>query len=202
MSAKVVKKRSRGSAESILREINRRKLMRFTELARIGASGIQLRRMVEAGELHSLGSGIYASPRLDVFVATLLATTKYYPQAVISGHTAMQIHGLGLEYIERIEVDIPRETSIRNKMLTAHRVPIKRLTGIILLPFHGKKIRIYNLERTLCEAYLRDPAGPLFFKALKRYMARPKPNPDRIREYDRALKTRVLMHLQQEMADA
>jgi hypothetical protein len=121
---------------------------------------------------------------------------------VISGFTALQIHGFGQEFIEKVDVDVPRETSIRNKMLQVHRVPKARLVGVTELRYEGATIRIYDRERTLCEAYLLDPAGPMFFKALKRYVAQGKVDPAKIQQYDQAAKTKVLSHLRQEIADA
>jgi predicted transcriptional regulator of viral defense system len=186
----------------VLQALTRHKLLTHAELAKAGSSGTKLRRMAEAGQLTSVGSGIYASASLDPFVAAVLATAKYYPQAVISGLTALQIHGLAQEFIERVDVDVSRETSIRNKMLQVHRVPQTRLIGITELKYEGGKIRIYDAERALCEAFRLDPAGPLFFKALKRYVARGKVDFDKIQKYDQVVKTRVLAHLRQEVADA
>jgi predicted transcriptional regulator of viral defense system len=176
--------------------------MTHAELSALGASGVKLRRMTEAGQIISVGSGIYASVSLDPFVAAVHATAKYYPQAVISGLTALQIHGFAQEFVEKVDVDVPRETSIRNKMLQVHRVPQARLTGVIELKYEGALIRVYDRERTLCEAYRLDPAGPLFFKALKRYVAAGKINASKIQQYDQAAKTKVLSHLRQEIADA
>jgi hypothetical protein len=53
----------------------------------------------------------------------------------------------------------------------------------------------------LCEAYKIDPAGPLFFKSLKRSLKNHQLNATLIAKYDIALKTKVLTHLQQELAD-
>lgn len=192
---------SRKKTDPIITALARHKLLSYSELTNYGATGIKLRRMTEAGLVIQLGSGIYASPELDPFVASVQAIAKYYPKATISGFTALQIHGLAQEYVERIDVDVPRETSIRNKMLKAHRVPKSRLIGITELKFHGRRIRIYDRERTLCEAFRLDPAGPLFFKALKRYIAKDVINTEKVQLYDKALKTRVLMHIQQELAD-
>jgi predicted transcriptional regulator of viral defense system len=188
--------------DPIVRALTHHQLMSHAELVEEGASGVKLRRMVEAGLIVSVGSGIYASTELDPFVAAVLATAKYYPQAIISGITALQIHELAQEYVEKVDIDISRGTSIRNKMLQVHRVPPQRLTGMMELKFHGSKIRIYDIERTLCEAYHLDPSGPLFFKALKRYVALGKVKASQIQKYDQELKTHVLMHLQQELADA
>lgn len=49
-----------------------------------------------------------AHPSLDLFTASLIATARYYPKAVISNITALVIHSLSDEGIDRIDVDIPR----------------------------------------------------------------------------------------------
>jgi predicted transcriptional regulator of viral defense system len=188
--------------DSILKNLERAKLMTHEELAQLGASGMKLRRMALAGQIIAVGSGIYASVSLEPFVAAVHATAKYYPKAVISGLTALQIHGLGQEFIDKVDVDVPRETSIRNKLLKVHRVPQRRIIGVIQMKFQGASIRIYDLERTLCEAFKLDPAGPIFFRALKRYVSAGQVNPKKIQLYDQAARTKVLAHLKQELADA
>jgi hypothetical protein len=193
---------SKTKQDPILTALNRHRIMTRPELFELGANGTKLRRMTEAGQIISVGSGIYASAALDPFVAAVHATAKYYPDAVISGLTALQIHGFGQEFIEKIDVDVKRETSIRNKMLKVHRVPSPRLVGITNLKFQGTTIKIYDRERTLCEAYRLDPAGPLFFKALKRYIAEKKIDPAKVQAFDSAVKTKVLSRLRQEIADA
>ena len=202
-SEKLKKKLKPLPEDPILRALARNQVMTYSELnQQVGASGMKLSRMAKAGLLIPVGSGIYASSALDPLVAAVLATTKYYPQAVISGFTALQIHGLGEEYIEKIDVDVRRETSIRNKMLRVHRVPHARLVGIITFKYQGVSIRIYDPERTLCEAYLLDPEGAHFFKALKRYVANGKIDYNKIQKYDKSVKTHVLDRLRQEVADA
>ena len=185
----------------ILNVFQKHKLQTYSELAKQGATSAILKKLVEEGLITAVGSGIYASIQLDPFVAAVLATAKHYPQAVISGHTALQIHGLGEEYVLKVDVDISRDTSVRNRMLAVHRVSNSRLVGIISMPYHGGKIRIYDIERTLCEAYLLDSRGPIFFKALKRYCAIGSVITEQIAKYDHILKTQVLSHLRQELAD-
>ena len=88
-----------------------------------------------------------------------------------------------------------------NKLLYVHRVTEARLFGISKMDLDGAKIMIYELERTLCEAYRLDPAGPEFFTALKRYLKQKEPDTKRIKAYDKALGTKVLVHVMQELAD-
>ena len=172
-----------------------------SELVAILGSRVAIKRKAEAGLIHPLGSGIYASPSIDPFTAALIATTRYYPKAVISNLTALVVHRLSDEAIAQVDVDIDKSRDLKNRLLRVHRILKKKLIGISILEYQGHKIRVYDRERALCEAYLIDPAGPLFFKALKRYLGQGKPDADRIKRYDRALKTNTLLHLQQELAD-
>ncbi|MEY3903410.1 MAG: hypothetical protein RL189_2716 [Pseudomonadota bacterium] len=187
--------------DAALRLLKKKRLMTHAEFATMGISGVKLRRSTEAGEILSLGSGIYADVSIDPFTASVWAIAKYYPLAVISGFTALNIHGLSNEFIENIDVDIPRSASIRNKLLKVHRVAEKRIDVVIRLKYEGVSIRIYNIERSLCEAYRLDPAGSLFFRALKRYVALGKIRISKIQEYDLVANTKVLFHLRQELAD-
>lgn len=176
-------------------------VLRSKDLERLLGSRVAIMRESERGAIQSLGSGLYSSPALDPMTATVVAVTKYYPQAVISGRTALFLHRLSDHAVERIEVDIPKSTSIANKLLDVHRVAGNRLTGVTKLNIQGFKVKIYDLERTLCEAYRLDPAGPEFFTALKRYLRRKEPDTKKIKAYDLALGAKVLMHIMQELSD-
>ncbi len=176
-------------------------VLRSKDLERIFGNRVGIKRKVESGELQAIGSGIYSSPSLDPFTAAAIAVAKYFPKATISGRAALFLHKLSDHSVERVDVDIAKTTSISNKMLFVHRVVPKRLTGISIIKLAGQKIRIYDLERSLCEAYLLDPAGPEFFVALKRYLKQKDPDTVKFKKYDQALGTNVLMHIMQERAD-
>lgn len=176
-------------------------VLRSKDLERRLGSRVAIKRAVEAGQVLALGSGLYASPTLDPMKASMIAVAKYYPQAVISGRTALFLHDLSEHAIEKIEVDIPVGTSLANKLLEVHRVAKSRLTGVSKMKLEGSSINVYDLERSLCEAYLLDPAGPDFFKALKRYLKKMEPDSAKIQKYDKALGTKVMIHLMQELAD-
>ena len=187
--------------DPIASAIQKKLLMTSAELLKVAGSYVQIKRKAEAGVITPLGSGIYAAPSLDPFVATVLAVAKYYPDAVISNLTALVIHELSDEFIDRVDVDIERGKNLRNRMLKVHRITEQRMAGTTEIKFHGHVIRVYDLERSLCESYCLDPAGPIFYKALKRYLSKEKINTAKIQGYDKTLKTRVLSHIQQELAD-
>ena len=183
-------------------ELAKKGVLSTQELVALLGNKMQIKRKSDEGILLPLGSGLYSSPSLDPFTASVISAGRYYPQAVISGLTALVIHELSDESLNRVDVDVPRGTSIRNRLLNVHRVTEKLMIGIEKIDFHNQKIRVYDVERTLCEAYRIDQAGATFYKALKRYFKKYPSKPEQIAKYDEALKTQVLRHLQQELADA
>jgi len=80
-------------------------------------------------------------------------------------------------------------------------IPLKKLIGKTKINYRGIIIRIYNIERTLAEAYRIDLAGPDFYWALKRYIKMNNINADKLATYDKILKCRIIPHLQQELAN-
>lgn len=189
------------TTQDLFKIIKTKGVMRAAELSSYVSTRAQLGRYAESGKLTALGAGYYAHPSLDPFTASIMVVAKYYPETVISNLTALVIHGLSDERIDRIDVDIPKTSSLRNKLICAHRIPPIHIIGVVHQNFHGSEIRIYNLERTLCDAYHIDPDGPIFLKALKRYMKSSSINPDQIAKFDRILGTKVLRSLTQELAN-
>lgn len=179
-----------------------RLVMKNQELLAIaGGNKMRIKRLADEGAIIPLGSGFYAHPSVDPFLAYTLVAANYYPNAVISNITALLIHKLADERVDGIDVDIARNRSIRNRILTVHRVPESHLIGIATQDYMGHKIRIYDIERSLCDAYKVDPAGHIFFKALKRYVAAGNVQVERVRQYDEVLGTKVLNAMRQELAD-
>ena len=125
---------------------------------------------------------------------------KYYPQAVISGISALFIYELTDEMSNEVHIDIIKTSSIRNKLVQARRVAESRLIGIMNLKYKGASLRIYNVERTLCDAYRID-RSQIFYSALKSYAEKFEVNINRIAKYDKILGTKVLEHLQQELVN-
>lgn len=180
--------------------LKKEKVMKLSELTKLFGNRMEVSRKVKSGLIQSLGCGFYASVELDPFLASLAIVAKFYPEAIISSRTALYIYGLSQDYIQSIDIDIERNKSLRNKLLKVHRVPKSRLIGITKINFQGIKIQIYELERALADAYRIDPSGPYFYMALKRYLKRDKINTEKIILYDKKLKTKVMLHLQQELA--
>jgi predicted transcriptional regulator of viral defense system len=177
-------------------------VMTSEELVKILGNRMRIKRLADSGVLMRIGSGFYATPALDPFSAMVIAASKYYPGVIISSLTALVLHGLSDESLDRVDVDIAEGKSLRNRMLRVHRVSKRARFGTIKMDFHGYQIRTFDLERSLCEAYRFNPSGPIFFKALKRYLKKGRPKMEIIAAYDRKLGSKVLDSLRQELADA
>lgn len=184
-----------------IRRLENRLVMKNADLAKIVGNNVQVKRLADSGAIIALGSGFYAHPSVDPFLAYVLVVARYYPDAVISNITSLVIHALSDERVEGIDVDIGRNRSIRNRIFRAHRVPDAHLIGMTTIEYVGHAIKIYDVERSLCDAYKIDPGGHIFFKAVKRYVASSAVNIGRIRRYDEVLRTKVTRAVAQELAD-
>jgi hypothetical protein len=171
------------------------------QLVKLLGHRMAIQRLVESDRLMPLGRGFYTTPKLDPSVAQIHVVARFYPRAVISGISALIIHKLSDEKLDRATVDLPKETKLANQLLDVRRVAKSRLVGVTRMEYFGESIRIYEVERSLCDAYRID-RGALFFKALKRYIQHYRPNAKKIARYDKALGTKVLPALQQELANA
>ena len=133
-------------------------------------------RLIQDGHFISLGDaklGIYTLNEVDEFAASFAALAKYYPKCVVSGKTCLTLYGLGQDFIDKIDVDIPSSTNLRNSLFSIHKVRYKALEPIIERTFPDQgihfKIKIYSPERALFEALKYYGKTDAFFRVLKRY---------------------------------
>ncbi len=170
------------------------------ELSRALGSRTAIQRAVAADKIVALGAGYYSTPDLDPSVAQVLAVAKFYPNAVISGVSGLVIHDLSDEKRQKVSVDVPQKHPIRNAIIQSRRMTKDRFIGVEKRDYFGHRIRIYDVERLLCDAYRIDK-GFLFYKAVKRYLKAHKLQFEKIAKYDKRLGTKVLRAIQQELAD-
>lgn len=148
----------------------------LTELIKLVGHKTGVYRLVEAGEIakvHPDGLGYFCLPEVEEGTAHFAIVKKYYPQCVISGKTALALYDLGLDYIDKIEVDIPKSQSLRNELLDVHRVVERKITSVIEKSFDHKgipfKVKIYSPERTLFEAYKYNKGLDSYFYTINQY---------------------------------
>ena len=181
--------------------VKKKAVFSAAELSKILGSRMAIKRAVDADQLMALGAGFYSTTDLDPAVAQVFVVARFYPDAVISGISGLAIHNLSDERLEKVTVDLPKDKPIRNAIVHSRRVAKNRFIGIEKINYHGRSIRIYDVERLLCDAYRVD-RGAIFFKALKRYLEDFEPRFEKIAKYDKELGTKVLRSIQQELANA
>ncbi len=79
------------------------------ELSKELGSRTAIKRAVDSHQLVALGAGFYSTPDFDPSVAQVLAVARFFPQAVISGMSALVIHNLSDEKLEKVTADLPEE---------------------------------------------------------------------------------------------
>lgn len=133
-------------------------------------------RLVEKGEIskvHPFGLGFFTLPSIDDGVVHFAVVAKYYPDCVVSGKTAMSLYGLGQDYIDKIDVDLPSTLNISNELLNVHRIVKSKINNVIKRDFKEKginfNIKIYSPERVLHELYKYSKGTDAFYRGIKEY---------------------------------
>lgn len=157
-------------------------------------------RLAEQGVIQNVARGYYSLPKFDIFDVMLVLVAKYYKDAVVSGLAAARVYGLTDENIEKIDVDILKTKNVRNMFLGIKRTERNRIIGVMTKDVLDNKIKLYDVERTLVDIKMKySPA--IFYKALKRYLKKYKPDFEKIKKYDAIVSTNVLSAVMQELAD-
>lgn len=133
-------------------------------------------RLCEKGKLAKVepkGLGFFSLVGLEEGTAHFAIVSKYYSNCVISGKTALSLYDLSLDYISKIDVDIPNVTNLSNDLLNVHRVVESKISHVVKGKFEDKgipfNIKIYSVERTLFEAHKYYRGSDSYFYALKQY---------------------------------
>lgn len=111
-----------------------------------------VRRAVANGELYPISRNLYTTDRNET-ADTLSAVCKLHSDAVITGVTALYLHGLIDTPSSGIELATKRGgTKISDSRITQRFVPEKILfLGRSSIEHDGETVAIYDLERMLLE---------------------------------------------------
>lgn len=144
----------------IIKILKKQTVISLSEASKILGNKMSVYRQVEKGKLSKVypdGLGYFCLPETEEGTAQFAVITKYYPDCVVSGKTALSLYDLTQDYIDRIDVDIPKSTNIKNELMNVHRVVESKIQGVIERAFEKKdinfKIKIYSPERCLHEAF-------------------------------------------------
>lgn len=109
-----------------------------------------VRKALTDGRIHLVTRGIYSTdPEED----SLAIVMKLYPNAIVTGQTALYFHGLITAAPERIDLATKRRgTKISNYSVRQHFVPESWLAiGVTKIAIDGIHVTVYDRERMLLE---------------------------------------------------
>ena len=151
-----------------------------------------LKSLVDDGYFIKVSRGIYVTPDRDI--SEFYVMSEQYKTAIFSHNTALYLYNLTDRTPFTLDMTFPSNIRPSNDMLTPHYINKERLEigATIKLLEDGTTIRIYNMERTICDI-IRDRNkidSQIFNTALKEYMKRSDKNLNVLYEY--AVKFKIL----------
>jgi predicted transcriptional regulator of viral defense system len=174
---------------NILKLINKNLFMTATEALKHGIGRMALSRMVAKGELLSTERGVY-STTLDWLTDPLkkyLPACTLYPEAIISGISALTYYDLTDEEERKIWITIPIHQVVRNAKYRAVRAQGSSYSlGIQTFKFGKRHVKIYDIEKTVVDAF-KYQTEEVAYKALKGYLKRKEKNVNKLCRYAKKL---------------
>lgn len=127
-------------------------VFRMEDAKRIGISQSSLSRMASSGRIERLAPGLYKHPKASISGEELdfaVACTRFKPDAVVGGMTALFHYGLIEQVPQRIWVMLPYERRVHDPLYRCIRTKTPFDKGVDV----HKHYRITSLERTIVEAF-------------------------------------------------
>ena len=146
--------------------------------------------LIEEGILKRIAHGIYASPDKDINEFWLIG--KKYKNGIFSHNTALYFYGMTDRTPLQIDMTFPSNNRVNNNLLTVHYIK-KELYDLGLIELEIEKnftVKVYNLERTICDI-IRDRNKidlQIFNTAINEYMKRKDKNLILLSEYAKIFK--------------
>ena len=157
-----------------------KKVINAAEASKLLGNKMAIYRLAEEGLVvkfeDAKNLGIFTLPDVGPEQATFAVLSQYYPDCVVSGITCLRILDLGLDYIDRIHVDIAYPKDLKNELFETHRVKKEKINHVIEKAFEDRNIpfpiKIYNPERAMHEAYKYYGKTDAFYRAIKKYSSK------------------------------
>ena len=151
--------------------------------------------LVQDGLLNRIAHGIYASPDKDINEFWLIG--KKYKNGVYSHNTALYFYGMTDRTPLQLDMTFPSNNRVNNDLLNVHYIKKEYYDlGITELELEKNlTIKIYNLERTICDI-IRDRNKldlQIFNTAINEYMKRKDKNLVLLSEYAKNFKINKIL---------
>lgn len=125
-------------------------LLTYQEALTEFGSRHHVRKALVDGRLYPVSRGLYSTDAEDDSLAVII---KRYPKAIVTGQTALYLHGLVTTAPERIDLATKRRgTKISNIAVHQHFIPEAWLEiGVTSFSFEKIPVTMYDRERMLLE---------------------------------------------------
>lgn len=171
--------------DKILKIIDKNLFITTVEARRLGIGAMTLSRMLAKEELFSTERGVYTTTLewLTDPLKKYLTACTLYPEAVISGISALTYYDLTDEEERKVWITIPVNQVVRNSKYRAVRSQGHCYSlGIQTFKFGKRRVKIYNIEKTVVDAFKYQPEE-VAYKALKGYLKRKGKNVSKLCQY-------------------
>lgn len=130
-----------------------------------------VRDLLEKGYIKRVAHGIYAISNKDINEFWIL--NERYKKGIFSHNTALYFYGLTDRTPLKLDMTFPSNIRVNNEYLKVHYIKndLHELGLTTMELENGVKIRVYNIERTICDIIRdRNKIDPQIFNtALKEY---------------------------------
>ena len=155
-----------------------RNYIKTRELRAIGLRDTAVKKLMAEGKLIKIRQGLYRDATMFNQNQSFIDISIAVPRAVITGMSALSYYNLTTFMPSKVTVAIPRGSKLPkisyppNEIYTSVKTIFNR--GISEIKEKGYTFRIYNLERTVCEAFrMSNRVGiDVAKESLKEYMKR------------------------------
>lgn len=133
-----------------------------------------LRKLLDSGDVRRVSRNLYCER--DDAQSSLAGIFKLYPNAIVTGLTALYLHGLIDMPPDRVDVATKRGgTKIRSESVHQSFIPGSWLdVGASRIVFNGEELPVYDIERMLLELMRSRNKMPhdLYREAVRSYRER------------------------------
>ena len=161
----------------------------YSELRQKGNSKYQIKKMIDSNKLIKLKRGLYSV--FDELEDELFINQKDNKFLIYSNETALYLHNLVDRYPTCLSVTTKRGYHLRNKKLKVYYVDNEVLElGVITLDsMQGNTIRVYDLERTICDVIKNKNRidQQTYIQGLQSYFLYGSPNLNKLLNYSRKM---------------
>lgn len=175
-------------------------VLRPADLQGVKAARVTLTRLVTAGQLERMGSGLYRLPGAPVSEhETLAAVAAQAPQAVFCLLTALQFHGLTTQLPREVWIAMPRGSHVPR--LDYPPLKMVQVSGEVLgagVEAHVRdhvSLRVYGVARTVADCFKhRNKIGlDVALEALRDALKQKKATVDELWHYARICRVANVM---------